>query len=253
MNQDLENLQGHWNITFLEVDGTAFPFAGARIIIEGSRFTSLAMGAAYQGTVTVGAETTPKTFGLHFTDGPEAGHSNFGIYELDGDNWQICLNLNGGPPPVAFATSPGSGHALETLRRAGPNSEADPAREPGGQPTELEGEWAMVSSIRDGEPLDKNYVKRGRRSYKGSKTVMFFADQLYMQSSFTLDPAQQPKEIDFLNSHGPGAGKTQLGIYELEGPTLKTCLSAPGHPRPGNYKTEHGDGRTVTVWSRVVE
>lgn len=129
MQNDLENLNGHWNVTSLEVDGTAFPFAGARFIIEGDRFTSLAMGAAYGGTVTVDAGATPKTFSLHFTEGPEAGHTNFGIYELDGDNWTICLNMTGCPAPAAFATSPGSGNALETLRRAGPRSQPEPNKE----------------------------------------------------------------------------------------------------------------------------
>lgn len=129
MQKDMENLQGHWDVTSLEVDETAFPFAGARIIIEGDRFTSLAMGAAYGATVTVDAGTTPKTFSLHFTEGPEAGHTNFGIYELDGDEWKICLNMTGGPAPAAFATSPGSGNALETLHRAGPHSQPEPNKE----------------------------------------------------------------------------------------------------------------------------
>ena len=129
MEKELENLQGHWDVTFLEVDGTAFPFAGARIIIEGDRFISLAMGAAYGGSVGVDAGTTPKSFSLHFTEGPEAGHTNFGIYELDGDNWKFCLNITGGPAPATFATSPGSGNALETLRRAGPNSQPEPKKE----------------------------------------------------------------------------------------------------------------------------
>ena len=238
MQKDLENLQGHWNVTSLEVDGTSFPVAGARIIIEGDRFTSLAMGAAYGGTVSVDGGT--KTFSLHFTEGPEEGNTNFGIYELDVDDWKICLNIAGGPAPGAFTTSPGSGNALETLHRAGPV----------GPLTELEGDWSMMSCVRDGEPLDKNFLKRGRRSIRGNKTVMFFADQVYMQADFTLDPAQQPKAIEFIESQGPSAGKTQYGIYELDGQTLKTCFSAPGHPRPGDYKTEHGDGRTVTVWVR---
>ena len=129
MNEHLESLQGHWDVTSLEVDGTAFPVAGARIIIEDDRFISLAMGSAYGGTVTADSSTNPKTFSLHFTEGPETGNTNHGIYELDGDTWKICLNINGGPAPAAFATSPGSGNALETLHRAGPASQSKTPKE----------------------------------------------------------------------------------------------------------------------------
>ena len=45
MTKDLDKLQGSWTIAELEVDGqsSAAP-ADARIVIEGSRFTSTGMG-----------------------------------------------------------------------------------------------------------------------------------------------------------------------------------------------------------------
>ncbi|MEO8130194.1 MAG: TIGR03067 domain-containing protein [Bryobacteraceae bacterium] len=129
MDDHLESLQGHWDVTSLEVDGTALPVAGARIIIEDDRFISLSMGTAYGGKIAVEAATTPKSFSLHFTEGPETGHTNHGIYEVEGNTWKICLNVNGGPPPKTFATAVGSGNALETLHRAGPASQSKPKKE----------------------------------------------------------------------------------------------------------------------------
>jgi uncharacterized protein (TIGR03067 family) len=134
-NEELANLQGEWSIVFLEVDGLApapHIFAGAKMVIEGNRFTSLGMGAVYGGTIELNPETAPKSFRMKFTAGPDTGKTNSGIYELEGDRWRICLNVTGGPAPDAFVTSPGSGRALETLNRepSGPPKPEAPAVTP---------------------------------------------------------------------------------------------------------------------------
>jgi len=120
MDEELGKLQGTWSIIFLEVDGlTPAPnvYAGSTIVVEGSRFTTRAMGAVYAGTIELNADVVPNQFRMKFTEGPEKGNTNNGIYELEGDRWRICLNIKGGPAPTEFATSPGSGRALETLNR----------------------------------------------------------------------------------------------------------------------------------------
>ncbi|HVN08094.1 MAG TPA: TIGR03067 domain-containing protein [Patescibacteria group bacterium] len=120
MDDELERLQGAWNVIFLEVDGmTPAPnvYAGSTIEVKGDRFTTRAMGAVYSGTLELDAEKVPNQMRMKFTDGPEKGNTNNGIYELEGDRWRFCLNLKGGPAPTEFATSPGSGRALETLNR----------------------------------------------------------------------------------------------------------------------------------------
>jgi len=120
MDSELERLQGTWNIVFLEVEGmrpAPSVIAGSQITVQGERFTTKAMGAVYGGTIQLNAEVVPNEFQMKFTEGPEKGNTNNGIYELDGDRWRICLNMKGGPAPTEFATSPGSGRALETLDR----------------------------------------------------------------------------------------------------------------------------------------
>ena len=62
MGQDLERLQGTWNVVSLEMDGQKMSGGGARIVVRGNRFTSIAMGATYKGTVTVHETTAPKGF-----------------------------------------------------------------------------------------------------------------------------------------------------------------------------------------------
>ena len=60
MGQDLEGLQGTWNVVSLEMDGQKMSGGGARIVVRGNRFTTSAMGAAYEGTVTVRGTPRPR-------------------------------------------------------------------------------------------------------------------------------------------------------------------------------------------------
>ncbi len=118
---DVSKLQGTWKITTLEMNGAPMPqamLANAKIVVDGDRFTSLGMGAEYAGRMSVDASATPKRFSVKFDgDGPESGRTNNAIYELNGDDWRICVEVGGGPAPTAFATQPGDKRALETLVR----------------------------------------------------------------------------------------------------------------------------------------
>jgi uncharacterized protein (TIGR03067 family) len=62
----------------------------------------------------------PKTIDVTFTEGPEKGKSSYGIYELEGDTYRVCIGLTGKPRPTDFASTPGSGHVLEVLKREKP-------------------------------------------------------------------------------------------------------------------------------------
>src|SRR5271157_1974442 len=116
MKPDIEAMQGTWDMVSLEMDGRKYPAVGAQIAIQGGKFTSLNMGAEYSGTMTVNESASPKTFDMTFETGPEKGKRSLGIYELDGDNWKICLGLTGKTRPAKFVSAPGSGHALEVLK-----------------------------------------------------------------------------------------------------------------------------------------
>ncbi len=271
MKSDLERLQGTWNIVALEMDGQKMPSEGASICIQGKRFTTTAMGATYEGMVVVDASKTPKTFDLKFTAGPEKGNTSFGIYKLDGDTWKICLALTGKKRPQKFATSPGSGFALETLQRdtsatskhkrqkaseskrvASTKDEQAPRSLADAQPVpELEGEWAMVSCVMAGQPLDQGYIKFGKRVARGNEVTVSMAGQVILKARFTADRTKEPNTMDYVLLHGPRTGKMQYSIYALEGKTLKVCASAPGQPRPADFSSTKGDGRTLTGWRLV--
>jgi uncharacterized protein (TIGR03067 family) len=252
-------LDGDWNVVALEVDGQRMPagmLEAAHIVVEGDRFQSLGMGAVYEGTLKLDPSANPKAFDLTFTAGPEKGNTALAIYELDGDDWKLCLTTRGGDRPKRFATAPGTGHALETLKRgkrvwttdASTEAPAVESPESSGPATELEGEWSMVSGFMDGHPIESSMVKYGKRVTRGSQTTVQFGGQVFMKATFSLDPAKSPREIDFVHTQGMHQGKTQLGIYECDGKTLRLSSSTPDQPRPADFKPRKGDGKTVAEW-----
>jgi uncharacterized protein (TIGR03067 family) len=258
MGQDLDGLQGTWNIVSLEMDGQKMPGGGARIVVRGDRFTTIAMGATYEGTVAVHQTTAPKSFDLHFEAGPEKGNTNLGIYELDGDRWKICLSTRGSVRPREFAAPPGTGIALEILDRGSvadvpvvPDAPGSP-RSPGspGLPArdsaaELAGVWTPLSLVRDGQALPSSMLHSGKRTATANQVTVQFGPQVFVKASYSVDRSCTPMTMDYLLADG----QTQRGIWALEDKRLTTCFGAPGQPRPSQFASTPGDGRTLTVWT----
>jgi uncharacterized protein (TIGR03067 family) len=251
---DLDKLQGAWSVTSLELDGQRMPAPeSAQIVVDGERFQSLGMGAVYEGRVEINAGKKPKQFDLVFTKGPETGNRSLGIYELNGDAWKICMTVTGKTRPSEFATSPGSGCALETLRRGGtavavevdvPAGVGSAANDPA---PELEGEWQMTACSGDGYPVPESMVKTGRRVARGGVTESFFGDKRIMKARYTVDRSAEPHTIDYA-LNGGGA---QYGIWRFVGEILEISFALPGKARPADF--EAAKGRTVTSWRRVRE
>lgn len=268
---DLDRLQGLWQLVSLEVDGEDMPAgaaAGSTIVISRDTFTSTGMGATYEGTIEIDQTKTPGQFDLVFTAGHASGTRNPGIYRLDGDAWTICLATRGGRRPRIFATKPDSGLALETFQRAakgrtastaairpvpaaGARSNAANTAQAGvgsGTPTDWEGEWAMVSGIFSGAGMGDNMVQWCRRITHGDVTSVVAGPQVMVKARFTLDRATRPHAVDYVNLQGAHKGQSQAGIFELAGDTLKVCMAAPGKPRPRDFTSASGDGRSLTTW-----
>jgi uncharacterized protein (TIGR03067 family) len=74
--------------------------------------------------------------------------------------------------------------------------------------------------------------------------------RMFLKAKIALDPSKKPKTIDYQMTDGFTKGKTQLGIYELEGDTFKACFSKPGDARPADFTSKPGDGRTSSIWKR---
>jgi uncharacterized protein (TIGR03067 family) len=249
---DLDRLQGTWSVISLEMDGHAMPSPGsACIVIAGNQFQSLGMGVVYEGTVELNQRKKPKHFDLLFNAGPEQGNRAPGIYELHGDDWKLCLAVTSQTRPAGFATSPGSGHALESLRRgAAPQGDHEAAAIPvptGDSAPELEGEWQMTACNADGYPVPDSMMKTGRRVARNGETASYFGQQRVMHARYTVNRNVDPHTIDYTLKNGV----QQFGIWKFEGGALHICFAQPGKPRPADFTARKSQGHTFTAWERT--
>jgi uncharacterized protein (TIGR03067 family) len=114
----------------------------------------------------------------------------------------------------------------------------------------LQGEWSMVSGSADGQPMPEEMLKQMKRVCKGDELTVTLGDRTFLKAKITIDPSAKPKTIDYDMTEGANKGKKQLGIYELDGDTFKSCFAAPGAERPTEFTGKPGEKRTVSVWKR---
>jgi uncharacterized protein (TIGR03067 family) len=271
MPTDLAKLEGTWMISALEMDGAevaAAVFDGASIAVSGDHFVSIGMGAPYEGTVEIDQTKRPKIIDLLITVGHAEGTRHRGIYELRGDRWTICLAMRGDRRPRAFATKPETGLVLQTLERAGGATRSSSAKTTrgetrpraskrthasggeaaGGSPTAWEGDWQMVSGVFSGAPMAEDMVKWCTRVTRGDITTVMAGSQVMLKARLSLDDSVRPSRVEYVNLAGSNKGKSQAGIAEVDGDTMRVCVSAPGKPRPSDFSSSRGDGRSLTVW-----
>lgn len=248
---DVAQLQGTWTYSKLEVDGKAIPgelLGRSRLEIQGVHFMQTDGSITYRGTFKLDASQSPKTIDLTFTEGPEKGNNAHGIYEIQGDEWRLCLPLGKQPRPTEFATKPGSGYALQSLKRKPPPSPEELAKS---ELARFEGEWVMTAGQNDGQSIPDAARNQFRRIVKGDETVVMNGSAVFMRAKFTLDAQKKPKAIDYTLLEGANKGMKQLGIYEWVDDSLKICFAAPGKDRPADFSARAGSGHTVSVWKRM--
>ncbi len=114
----------------------------------------------------------------------------------------------------------------------------------------LQGEWSMVSGSADGQPMPDEMRKQMKRICKGDEATTMMGTQVFLKAKIVIDPSKKPKTIDYQMTEGFTKGKRQLGIYEVDGDTFKSCFGKPGAERPADFTSKPGDGRTLSVWRR---
>jgi uncharacterized protein (TIGR03067 family) len=267
----LRSLEGTWSFSRLEIDGTALPAAvseASRILIDGDRFRTESPEATYEGIFNINVETNPHEIDIEFVEGPEAGNTNFGIFRLENDSLEICLDLNGKSRPKTFSTSSGSGHAYEVLKRSsharpekvqGGTAPAAKAHSPAANITDfafvdspmlnrLQGTWTAVKIVRDGQELPAMMLRTGLRIATKNEIKISFGGQTMIHALVRLDESIDPVQVDYLNIGGACNGTVQHGLLEWVGNEPCFCMAAPGHPRPHDFTCSAGSQRTLSQW-----
>src|SRR5204863_9486648 len=77
------------------------------------------------------------------------------------------------------------------------------------------------------------------------------ADEVLFDSTYRLDPSTDPKQIEMTATEGDAAGKPALGIYAVDGDTLRMCYVLPGRDRPGTFESTPGSKAFLVTWKRT--
>jgi len=122
-----------------------------------------------------------------------------------------------------------SGHGAQ--QSAGPSDDVET----------LQGSWAFVSLEVEGSKLPDAMLSGSKIIIKGENFKSISAGITY-EGKMKIDRNSTPKTLDLTFTEGPEKGRTSLGIYELDGETLKICLSLAGSTRPTEFASKPGSG-----------
>jgi uncharacterized protein (TIGR03067 family) len=114
----------------------------------------------------------------------------------------------------------------------------------------LQGDWAAVSIIHDGDKLPDDDAQSLFRTVKGDQYTVFLFRKAITKGTLKLDATKKPKTIDFLPTSTGVKSEPILGIYELEGDSWKICYALPGKERPKELTSKKGSGHALAVWER---
>jgi uncharacterized protein (TIGR03067 family) len=122
-NKELQRCQGTWKWESVVFDGDEAPaeaFRDWRIVKQGNTYTLTQGNTVARGTFKVDASKSPKTIDITRMAGPKKDTISKGIYELDGDMFEVSIDPEGRSRPTAFESRRGSGYLLYVLRREKP-------------------------------------------------------------------------------------------------------------------------------------
>jgi uncharacterized protein (TIGR03067 family) len=102
----------------------------------------------------------------------------------------------------------------------------------------LEGTWEGWVLEGRGTRTDRGPVRLAKVVIQGDRISATDGKLDLGAGTFTLDLGQNPRRLDSVGTDGQPRGRNFLGIYTLEGDTLRWCAANPGKPRPTEFITK---------------
>jgi uncharacterized protein (TIGR03067 family) len=116
----------------------------------------------------------------------------------------------------------------------------------------LQGTWKAVTVEQNGE--SKEDAEDHRLIFAGDEFTIKRGDQAILKGKFKIDPSKNPKEIDMDITEAQKEqlkDKTAVGIYSLDGDTLKWCVTEPGcADRPKEFSGTAGSKQLMVTLKR---
>src|SRR5215204_464647 len=114
----------------------------------------------------------------------------------------------------------------------------------------LEGTWTCVSAKVDGNALPEATTALLRLTLTQDRYKTEKGSDVLFDSTYTVNPEADPKQINMMGTEGDLKGKEAQGIYSLEGETLRICYTMPGLARPQTFESVPGSKAYLLVWKR---
>jgi uncharacterized protein (TIGR03067 family) len=114
--------------------------------------------------------------------------------------------------------------------------------------TELLGTW-QVTYVEDGGQITTEEEMKNIQIVFTKETMTFHIAGKTSTSTYKLDPTTSPKSIDTTEFE-----KTKIGIYDLQGDTLRICFAKKSKERPTKFDSQPNSANSIiTVLKRVAK
>ena len=109
---------------------------------------------------------------------------------------------------------------------------------PGTGAAALQGTWIITSVNGQTAPEGSPQMTL---TFAGDKYHQTVGSEVTERGTIKVDASKKPMTIDLMIAEGSDAGKTQLGVIELSGDTLRANLDTPGaRQRPSDFTVKEG-------------
>jgi uncharacterized protein (TIGR03067 family) len=113
------------------------------------------------------------------------------------------------------------------------------------------GVWTFASVEAGGKKAPADDLKGLTITFADDRYTVKKGDEVIQVGTQKLDPSKSPKAIDVKITEGLNKGAAMLGIYEIDGDTLKVCFDEQGKKRPTEFRSPADSATFVNVHKRV--
>ena len=113
----------------------------------------------------------------------------------------------------------------------------------------IQGTWKIVALEANGEQGPPEIVAALKLTFKGDTLTFTPGEPGFSNYNYELDPTTKPASFDMTHADGPNKGKTDKGVYSLEGNHLRICFGKADN-RPKEFTTAAESGRWMYTLTR---
>ncbi|HEV8713236.1 MAG TPA: TIGR03067 domain-containing protein [Candidatus Binatia bacterium] len=118
----------------------------------------------------------------------------------------------------------------------------------------FQGTWVMVEGEVDGQKIAEAQVKPSTMTFAQDKVTVDspqLSTDMVRAILTKVDPTKTPREMHWIRTTGPSAGKLIRAIYEFAGDDqFKICFDPSGKGAPTAFATTEKTGYILHIWKR---